>query len=63
MSPDEIKAARLELGMTQAALAEALELSNNDSATVRSWEKGRRKPIGPVRVAIRLMLERHRSGG
>ena len=56
-TPDQIKAARQALGLTQAGLAAALELANADSATVRSWENGRRAPSGPVRVAIRLMLE------
>ena len=57
MTPDEIKAARHDLGLTQSGLAAELELANADSATVRSWESGRRVPSGPVRVAIRLMLE------
>lgn len=59
-APEDIKAARAELGLTQSGLAEALELANADSATVRSWENGRRNPSGPVRVALRLMLELHR---
>ena len=62
MSPDEIKAARQELGLTQRAMAEALALSNGDSATVRSWENGRRNPSGPVCTAIRLMLLLQSSG-
>lgn len=56
MTPEEVKAARQKLGMTQTGMAVALELSGADSATVRSWENGRRTPSGPVRVAIKLML-------
>lgn len=59
MTPDEVKAARLELGMTQAELASALELAGaNGKDTVRSWESGKREISGPSRVALRLMLER-----
>lgn len=54
MTPLEIKAARLALGMNQREFAEALLLSGE--ATVRSWESGRRKISGPAIVAIRLML-------
>ena len=55
MSPLEIKAARLALGMNQREFAEALCLSGE--ATVRSWESGRRKISGPATVAIRMMLK------
>lgn len=57
MSPTEIKAARKALGMTQARLADTLELAGSSGArTVRNWEQGRIAITGPARVAIRMML-------
>lgn len=55
MTPLEIKAARLALGMNQREFAEALRVSGE--ATVRSWESGRRAISGPATVAIELMLK------
>lgn len=58
MSPEEVKAARLELGLTQAELAERLRLSGaNAGDTVRSWESGKRPISGPAQVAIEYMLK------
>lgn len=57
--PAQIKAARRALGLTCAQLADALELEpTNGKDTVRFWESGKRQPSGPVRAAIRLLLER-----
>lgn len=58
MTPAEVKAARLAMGMTQAELAAALELSADGKRTVRHWETegGKFQITGPARVAIRLML-------
>ena len=59
MTPTEVKAARLAMGMTQAQLATALELTgDNGKRTVRHWETdcGKFQITGPARVAIRLML-------
>lgn len=57
MTPETIKAARLELGLTQRGLAEALRLSEPyGKDVVRSWESGRRPISGPAAVAIELML-------
>jgi len=62
MTPDAIKAARHELGMTQAGLAAALELHpDNGARTVRNWEQGKIAITGPARVAIRLMLALKRA--
>jgi DNA-binding transcriptional regulator YiaG len=63
MSPDDVKAARLELGFAhQLDLANALGLEGKyRHDTVRSWENGRVGITGPARVAIRLLLERHRA--
>jgi transcriptional regulator with XRE-family HTH domain len=58
MTPDELKSARYQLGMTQAQLAKALELGNDGARAVRRWEKNERPISGPVAVAVRLMLEK-----
>ena len=52
MKSDEFRAARKALGLTQAAMAAALE---SDLRTVQRWEAGERGVPGPVKVAIRLM--------
>ena len=58
MTPDEIKAARETLGLTQWELADALELEGSyGKDTVRNWERGKRPISGPARVALRLMLQ------
>jgi DNA-binding transcriptional regulator YiaG len=59
MSPEDVKEARAKLGLTQAELADALELEGNfGKDTVRNWERGKRPISGPARVAIRLMVAR-----
>ena len=59
MTPADLRAARLRLGMNQKQFAEALRLrGDNPDATVRSWEKGRRPITGPVQVVVEMMLER-----
>lgn len=61
MPPEEVKAIREALGMTQQQLADALELEGQWSRdTVGSWEKGTRPISGPARVALRLMLKHHK---
>jgi len=60
MLPDEVRAARETLGMTQRELAAALDLNSPLSKdTIRGWEAGRREVGGPEGVAIRLMLRLH----
>ena len=58
---EQVAAARSALGLTQAELADALELgeglkSKNGKDTVRNWERNARPITGPARVAIRFML-------
>ena len=61
MTKDEVRAARLEMGLTQKQLAAVLDLNaTNSAATVRGWEAGRRVVGGPEGVAIRLLLQFHR---
>jgi DNA-binding transcriptional regulator YiaG len=58
VTPADIKEARLKLGLTQAQLAAALNLSEPyGKDVVRSWESGRRPISGPAQVAITLMLK------
>ena len=54
MSPLEIRAARLALGMNQREFAEALRVGSE--AVIRSWESGRRPISGPASVAIEFLL-------
>jgi DNA-binding transcriptional regulator YiaG len=53
MTPREVRAAREALGLTQQALAEALECAPR---TVQMWEAGDRNVPGPARVALAFML-------
>jgi DNA-binding transcriptional regulator YiaG len=55
MTPEQFKAARVVAGLTtQEAVADALEV---DRRTVGRWERGEVPVPGPVRVALRLMLQ------
>lgn len=57
MTPDQIKAARRELGMTQAQLAARLRLAESSGPrTVRHWESGTVPITGPASVAIELLV-------
>lgn len=58
MTPDDVKAARLQLGMTQAQFAAALGLVGDEAPrTVRNWESGRRAIGGPAAQCIRYLLK------
>lgn len=58
MQPDDIRAARLQLGMTQEQLANALGIIGKDAArTVRNWENGRRTISPPAAQCIRYLLK------
>lgn len=54
MSPEQSRAARAWLDMSQDQLAAAAGVSNS---TVRDFEAGRRKPIGVTLAAMRAVLE------
>jgi transcriptional regulator with XRE-family HTH domain len=48
MTPDEVKAIRLALGMTQEQIARAIGIEGPAAKTTfRQWESGRR-PINPT---------------
>lgn len=55
--PDRaIREARRKLGLSCAALAEALRLGKHGVRTVQRWEAGDMPPSGPVQVAVELLL-------
>jgi DNA-binding transcriptional regulator YiaG len=54
MSPEQCRAARGWLDISQQELADAANVS---LSTVRDYEKGRRTPIGNNLVAMRSALE------
>jgi len=42
MTPDQFRAARLSLGLTQIQLATEWGMTNNGARTIRRWENGER---------------------
>lgn len=57
MTPNEVRASRRALGMTQDQLAQALRMGGDGKRAVRRWEAGDRSISGPASVAIEFMLE------
>lgn len=49
-SGEDVAALRNLIGLTQAELAQAIEISVH---TLRDWEQGRRKPEGPALALLR----------
>lgn len=47
----DVKKLRESRGLSQTQFADALGIG---VATLRNWEQGRRKPVGPARVLLRL---------
>ncbi len=56
MTPEQLKKARQELGLTQSQLGKALRLKGDGSRAVRHWESGKREISGPVSLAIEMLL-------
>ena len=56
MTPEQVRAARYLLGMTQDELAKALRMGRDGKRAVRRWEAGDRHISGPASVAIEFML-------
>ncbi|WP_447978137.1 helix-turn-helix domain-containing protein [Candidatus Nitrospira bockiana] len=52
MTPDELKALRAQLGLTQAELAARIGVTRN---AVNLWEMGQRRISGPVALALRSL--------
>ena len=63
MTPNELRAARKALGLTQSGLAKALRLSEkNGDRSIRIWETEGNTVPGPVQVAIEFMLRTKANG-
>ena len=54
MTPAEIKAARLRLGMTQAAFAKALGYAHKQS--ISDLERGVNKPPTAVQMLLKMLI-------
>lgn len=61
MLGEELQRVRLQLGMTQAELGEALRLGGTETAerTIRRWENKKDQPVsGPVQLAVEMLAAR-----
>ena len=57
MTPDQLTAARVALGLKPTQLGRALQLAGRDPGRyVTQWEKGAHRIPGPVAVAVGYML-------
>ena len=56
MTPDQFRAARLSLGLTQVQLSAEWGMTNNGARTIRRWENGERAVSRVAAYAIRLMV-------
>jgi len=59
MTGKRFKQIRLELGLTQAQLAEVLKVQPN---TVAMWDRGEKPIKGPVELSMNLLLEKKQKG-
>ena len=51
VTPNEVAAARLQTGLSQAQFAKALHIS---ARTLQEWEQGRRQPSGAAQALIQI---------
>ena len=51
VKPNEVAAARLSTGLTQAEFAKALQIS---ARTLQEWEQGRRQPSGAAKALLQI---------
>ena len=51
VAPNEVAAARLKTGLSQAQFAKALHIS---ARTLQEWEQGRREPSGAAKALIQI---------
>lgn len=51
VAPNEVAAARLKTGLSQAQFAKALHISPR---TLQEWEQGRRQPSGAAQALIQI---------
>lgn len=54
VAPNEVAAARLKTGLTQAQFAQVLHIS---ARTLQEWEQGRRKPSGAAQALIQIAFK------
>jgi putative transcriptional regulator len=55
---EDIPAIRRKLGMSQTEFALMIGVS---VGTLRNWEQGRRKPVGPARALLRVAAKNPRA--
>ncbi len=58
ISAKEIRRIRKKLGLSQAELADALNLTRG---TIAHWEAGRCSPTGPANVLLRQLEAAHKA--
>lgn len=64
MTPENLRAARKSLGLTQTQMADALRLSEKNGArSIRIWEKDGNTVPGPVQIAVGYMMREHEAKG
>lgn len=51
VAPNEVAAARVRTGLSQAQFAKALQISPR---TLQEWEQGRRRPSGAAKALIQI---------
>lgn len=56
MTPDEFRAARKALGLTQHTMAEALRMGKWGYQTIGKWERGEAEIPGPITLLIEAMM-------
>jgi len=56
MTPAQFKAGRNALGLSQPAMARALNMGKNGWQSILRWEKDGTTVPGPAQVAMRFML-------
>lgn len=54
IAPNEVAAARMKTGLSQAQFAQALHIS---ARTLQEWEQGRRQPSGAAQALIRIAFQ------
>jgi putative transcriptional regulator len=53
-APNEVAAARMKTGLSQAQFAKALHIS---ARTLQEWEQGRRQPSGAAQTLIQIAFK------
>jgi DNA-binding transcriptional regulator YiaG len=61
MTAKEFRGARRKLGLSARGMANALDMGEWGSRTVRRWEAGDSPIPGPAAVAVKLLIESAKS--